>query len=150
MPSSKVQVDDANWPLVLTTFDGQQSDDDVEYYMRRMDGIHARGEPFVALTILRSYSNNLSHLKRLGGWAKARSNRPAESCKGSAIVLPSTAARFLISSFLLLFVPPFPMVSFDDLPAAVAWLKRQLVAVGLPIPATLESLGGEAVRIASP
>jgi hypothetical protein len=150
MPPRKIHVDDANWPLVLTTFDGQQSDDDVGYYMGRMDEMRARGEPFVALTILRSYSNNLSHLRRMGAWAKATSNRPVEWCKGSAIVLPSTAARFLISSFLLLVVPPFPMVSFDDLPAAIAWVKRRLVAVGLPVPATLESLGGAAADIASP
>jgi hypothetical protein len=149
MPSRQVEVDDANWPIVLTTFDGQQGDDDVEYYIRRMDEIRARREPFVALTILRSYSNNLSHLKRMGAWAKASSKGPVEWCKGSAIVLPSTAARFLISSFLLFVVPPFPLVSFDELPAAVDWVRRRLVAVGLPVPTTLATLGGEAMGATS-
>jgi hypothetical protein len=121
MPLRLIQVDDLNWPVVVTTFNGQQTDEDVEYCMRRMDAVRARREPFVALSVMREYANNLSHLRRLGTWAKANNKAEVEYCKGSAIVLPSTSARFLISSFFLIVVPPFPMVSFDDLP------RRRLV-----------------------
>jgi hypothetical protein len=139
MPLRPIRVDDRSWPVVVSTFDGQQTDEDVESYMRRIDEVHARRQPFVMLSLMKKYSNNLAHLKRLGEWSKASSRADMEYCKGSAIVLPSSAARFLISSFFLFVVPPFPMVSFDDSPAALAWLKRRLAEVGLPVPPALDS-----------
>jgi hypothetical protein len=135
-----MHVDDAHWPVVVATYEGQQTDDDVEHYIRRMDEVHARGEPFVALTIVRAYAANFAHVKRLGAWTKANDNNLNQLCRGAATVLPSSTARFLISSYFLVFVPPFPMVAFDDVSPAVAWVRRRLVEVGLPVPPSLSVL----------
>jgi hypothetical protein len=134
-----MHVDDSHWPVVVATYDGQQTDDDVEHYIGRMEAMYARREPFVALTIVRAYASNFSHVKRLGGWTKANTEASREFCKGGAIVLPSLSARFLISSFFLVFVPPFPLVVFDDVPHAVDWVRRRLPEVGLPVPPLLVS-----------
>jgi hypothetical protein len=135
-----MHVDDSHWPVVLGTYDGQQTDDDVEHYIRRMDEMYARRQAFVALTIVRAYAGNFAHVKRLGAWTKANSEASGEWCKGGAVVLPSSAARFLISSFFLVFVPPFPLVAFDDVAPAVAWVRKRLVVVGLPVPPSLSVL----------
>jgi hypothetical protein len=135
-----MQVDPSHWPVVLATFDGEQTDDDIEYYIQRMDEIHARRQPFVALTVARSYANNFSHVRRLGAWAKSTAKIQKEFCKGGAIIVPSSAGRFLISSFLLIFVPPFPMVVLEDLRGGVAWVKRRLVEANLIVPPSLVKL----------
>jgi hypothetical protein len=139
------EVDDTHWPVVTMAFDGKQSDEDIEHFIRRMDAVHARCEPFLVLTLLRARAAdlaNIAHVKRVGAWAKAGGARSNLYCKGSAIVAPSSAARFLISSFFLVFVPAYPMVAFEDTPVAVAWLRRRLAETGLPVPTTLASLEG--------
>jgi hypothetical protein len=139
-----MHVDVAHWPVVVATYDGQQTDEDVEHYIRRMDEVHARGEPFVALTIVHEYAANFAHVKRLGAWTKETQKNFAHLCKGAATVLPSAPARFLISSFFLIFVPPFPMVAFDEVPPAVAWVRQRLAEAGLPVPPTLATVESSA------
>ena len=137
------EVDDTHWPVVVMVFDGKQADEDIEHFIRRMDEVHARCEPFVVLTLLRARAAdlaNIAHVKRVGAWAKGGGARSNLYCKGSAIVAPSSAARFLISSFFLVFVPAYPMVAFEDTSPAVAWLRRRLTETGLPAPPTLASL----------
>jgi hypothetical protein len=59
--------------------------------------------------------------------------------------MSSSSGRFLISSFLLIFVPPFPMVVLEDTRTAVTWVKRRLVEANLIVPpsiAKLELLAG--------
>jgi hypothetical protein len=135
-----IEVDDSHWPVVVSTHDGQQTNADVEHFIECIDRAHDRREPFVVLALVRRFDSNLSHVKRLGTWGKNRSHVHSEMCKGVALVLPSSAARFLVSSFFLIFVPPFPFDSFDDVRPAVAWLRRRLVDVGLPVPASLATL----------
>jgi hypothetical protein len=137
------EVDDAHWPVVVMVFDGKQTDEDIEHFIRRMDAVHSRCEPFVVLALLRARAAdlaNISHVKRVGAWAKSGGERSNMYCKGSAIVAPSSSARFLISSFFLVFVPAYPMVAFEDTPVALAWLRRRLTETGLPVPPTLASL----------
>jgi hypothetical protein len=135
-----MQVDASYWPIVLATFDGQQSDEDVEHYIRRMNEVHARREPFVALTVARSYAHNFAHVRRLGAWARSTMPIQKEFCKGAAIVVPSSSGRFLISSFLLIFVPPFPMVVKDDLRSALVWVKERLVQANMLVPPSIAKL----------
>jgi hypothetical protein len=135
-----IVVDDSHWPVVVSTHDGRQTSADVEHFIQSIDQAHDRRQPFVVLAVVRRFESDLSHVKRLGTWGKNRSHVHSEMCKGVAIVLTSSSARFLVSSFFLIFVPPFPFVSFDDVGPAVAWLRRRLVEVGLPVPASLATL----------
>jgi hypothetical protein len=135
-----MQVDASYWPLVVATFDGQQTDEDLEYYIARMDEVHARRQPFVALTVARSYANSFAHVRRLGAWAKATASIQKEFCKGGAIVVPSSSGRFLISSFLLIYVPPFPMVVLEDMRTAVPWVKQRLVEANMLVPPSIAKL----------
>jgi hypothetical protein len=135
-----MQVDASYWPVVLATFDGEQTDEDVEYYIGRMEEVHARREPFVALTLARSYAHSFSHVRRLAAWARSTMSVQKEFCRGAAVVVPSSSGRFLISSFLLVFVPPFPMVVLEDLRTAVAWIKRRLVEANMIVPPSIAKL----------
>jgi hypothetical protein len=135
-----MQVDVSYWPIVVATFDGEQTDEDLEYYIGRMNEVHARREPFVALTLARSYAHNFSHVRRLAAWARATVAVQKALCRGAAIVVPSSSGRFLISSFLLVFVPPFPMAVLDDQGSAVGWIKRRLVEANMLVPPSIVKL----------
>jgi hypothetical protein len=137
-----MRVDDSHWPVVISTHDGPQSDQDVDEFMRRIDSIHARHEPFVIMTIIKSFDSNLAHVKRLAAWGNARSSVHKQTCKGVALVLASSSGRFIVSSFFLIFMPAFPFVSFDNVPSAIGWLRRRLLEAGLTVPASLASLEG--------
>ncbi len=140
MAAHCMQVDDSYWPLVVATFDGQQTDEDLEHYISAMNAVHARREPFVALTVARSYANNFAHVRRLGAWAKTTASVQKEFCRGAAIVVPASSGRFLISSFLLIFVPPNPMVVLEDMRAAIPWVKQRLVEANMVVPPSIAKL----------
>jgi hypothetical protein len=59
---------------------------------------------------------------------------PGDLCKGSALVVPFPTFRFVLSSFYLFYVPPYPVVVFDDAAPAEAWILQRMKNQGMPIP----------------
>jgi hypothetical protein len=131
-----MRVELADFPLVVQTFDGEQSEDDVDAYLGELDRIYGRGQPFVGITYIRQYASNLAQIQRFGNWMKK--NRPVLHLnKGTALVLPSPSFRFILSSFYLIVTPPFPLVLFSTDEQAHEWLKKKLRQEGMPVPGWL-------------
>jgi hypothetical protein len=128
-----MELDDSHWPLVVQTFDGQQTDEDVEYFLKRREEICARARPFVVLTYIGDYALNLGHVARLGEALKG-DVRARELCKGSAILAPSPSFRFVLSSFYLITKIPFPHIVCEDEATAETWLRQRLFEERLPLP----------------
>ena len=66
-----MEIDESSWPLLVHTYDGEQTDDDVTYYLKRLDEVHARRMPFVTLTRIRRFAPHIAHVNRLGAWMNA-------------------------------------------------------------------------------
>jgi hypothetical protein len=143
---SCIEVDETDWPLVLQTFDGQQTDDDVAHFEHRMAEVLARGEDFVTLCYIREYSMNLGHIRRLGDFTKSRRGAFEAFCKGGAIVIPSPSFRFILSSFYLMVPLPHPTLICEDAARAEPWLLHRLKEAKMIIPHSLQAPGRLAHR----
>jgi hypothetical protein len=141
-----IEVDETDWPLVLQTFDGHQTDDDVARFERRMAEVLARGEDFVTLCYVREYAMNLEHIQRLAEFTKSRRGAFETFCKGGAIVIPSPSFRFILSSFYLMIQPPHPTLVCEEAARAEPWLLHRLKEAKLPIPHSLQAPGRLARR----
>src|SRR5258708_843621 len=133
-----MRVDATDFPLVVQTFDGKQTDEDVAEFLRQIDSVYARQEPFVTLTHIRDYALILSHVARIGAHLK---RYPKDLCKGSALVVPFPTFRFILSSFYLAYVPPNPIVLFDQRAPAEEWVLRRMKEEGMRVPVGLKAAG---------
>jgi hypothetical protein len=138
--TSSIRVDDTHWPLALCTFQGVPDGEHVESWLADMGALYARGERFVMLADVATSRHDLSHVRRIGEWA--RENRAAirATCAAAAVIVQSPWQRFVISAFYLVVPPPCPMAVFDDRPSGAAWLREKLKGEGLGMPPYLESL----------
>jgi hypothetical protein len=143
-----MDIDDRHWPLIVQTFDGLQTDDDVERFLLHKAEIYARGLPFVSLTFVETYSLNYAHINRLAEAMKLDPPRKA-LCRGSAIVCPGPSFRFVISSFYLIARIPYPHIVCDDAAAAESWLRVRLREAQLGIPDYLRTGSARPSRAAS-
>jgi hypothetical protein len=137
---SSIRVDDTHWPLALCTFQGNPSGDDVESWLADMSALYARGKRFVMLADVATSRHDLSHVKRIGEWARENRALIRATCAAAAVMVRSPWQRFVISAFYLVVPPPCPMAVFDDRPSAGAWLRERVIAEGLAVPAYLESI----------
>jgi hypothetical protein len=128
-----MEIDESRWPLLVHTYDGQQTDDDITYYLRRLDEVHARRKPFATLTLIRRFAPHISHVTRLGAWMNANRESSKGLCKAGAIVVASASARFMLSSFYLISSIDYPHVVCDDRTQAEAWLAERMIEAKLPI-----------------
>jgi hypothetical protein len=143
-----MDIDDRDWPLVVQTFDGLQTDADVDRFLLHKAEIYARGAPFVSLTYVGTYSLNYAHVAR---FAEATKLDPQSKllCRGSAIIVPAPSFRFVISSFYLMARIPYPHIVCDDAASAESWLRVRLREAQLPIPDCLRTGSARPSRAAS-
>jgi hypothetical protein len=141
-----MDVDETEWPLLVQTFDGHQSDGDLAYFEGRMLDVFARNEEFVTLCLVRKYDTNFVHIRRLGEFTKEHRGAFQLNCKGSAIVIPSPSFRFILSSFYLMVPMPHPTLVCEDVARAEPWLVHRLKEAKLPIPPCLQTPGTLAGR----
>jgi hypothetical protein len=137
--TSSIRVDDTHWPLVLSSFLGTPTSDEVDAWLIQMSAVYARDGRFVLLADIAPARPDLGHVQRIGAWSKKHRDLTRAKCAGVAVVLRSPALRFVISAFYLVVTLPCPMVVFDDEPPAAVWLRRQLELDGLPVPPYLQS-----------
>jgi hypothetical protein len=135
-----IRVDDTHWPLALCTFRGVPRGEDVESWLADMSALYARGKRFVMLAEVATSRHDVSHVRRIGEWARENRAVIRATCAGAAVMVQSPWQRFVISAFYLVVPPPCPMSVFDDTPAAAAWLRERLEEEGLAVPPYLESL----------
>ncbi len=102
--------------VVFSKFDGEQTAEEVETYIRRFSAIHARGRPYVGINWMKRYARNRDTTERMGRWMKETEAITRELCVAAAIVA-SPAFRFMLSAVFLVkpMVCPYLVCgSFDE------------------------------------
>jgi hypothetical protein len=135
---SAVRIDRGQPPIVLTVFNGEQSEADVEAYVREMDEIYDGGAPFVGVTFMLRYRPDIAHIKRMAQWTRERREVFARVCRALVIVAPSAGFRFLFSTLLMLSPLPMPYTIVSSVDEAMDWITREVPKhTAAPIPRTL-------------
>jgi hypothetical protein len=132
MPGVEVSTD--YWPVLLVKFDGHQTMDDTDYFIREMDAVHARKELYASISLMRKYSTERVHVHKFANWMKQTADAPRDYCVGNGIISQSVGFRFLLSSIFLIKPMPCPYQVFSHFNEAFAWVREQGQARGLFIP----------------
>lgn len=124
-----------HWPLVVVTFEGAASKASFDRYLKQMEGYLARGERHGYLLDGRDGAMlGAEERAAQGAWLKKHKEALKKQSVGSALVLRSAAARFIISAIYLVQAPVAPTESFASVDDAHRWLSGLFTKEGLRMP----------------
>jgi hypothetical protein len=124
----------SRWPLVFARWDGDQTVDDVERHIARMEEIHRRKQPWVSLNYMKQYSRDPAVIRRVARWMRETGPMTRRYCAGVALVSPSGGFRFFLSSVFLISPLPCPHDVFGNYDDALSYLRNKLSDVGVSLP----------------
>ena len=61
-----IEIDISKPGIVFTKFDGEQTPEEVERYIRRFDEVHGRGLPYVGINWMKRYARSREMVDRMG------------------------------------------------------------------------------------
>lgn len=130
MHSSGIETDLDGWPIVVHRTLGTPTDVQVDAFIRQADMLLDRGEPYVVVFDSTDAGRVSPYMRQQSmAWLKTHGVRLGEHCRGTALVFPSAAFRFVLSTVLLVSPAPVPHSVCGTLREALDWARRQL---GLP------------------
>ncbi|MDC0723330.1 hypothetical protein [Nannocystis bainbridge] len=129
-----ITLDLSHAPLVLSSFDGDLSLDDVEAYIGRMAEVHDRREPYVSVIWIGQYARNRSHTERIGRWIKDTEDTARQFCLGATMISQSTGFRFLLATIFLIRPMPCPYLVCGTWSEAIAQARTQARGAGFHLP----------------
>jgi hypothetical protein len=96
-----IVVDTAQWPIVQTVWDGEQTVEDVNRYIDDVKRIYARRDPFCTITFMKKYKASPEIRKRISEMMAHTEGDVKKFAICSAMITPSTAFRFVLSTVFL-------------------------------------------------
>ena len=129
-----ITLDLSHLPLVLTKFDGEQTPDEVDEYIARMDQVLARRQPYVGIAWMRRYARSSVHTERIGRWIKDTEEPTRQYCLGAAMISQSTGFRFALAAIFLIRPMPCPYLVCGTWSEAIAYACAQADKAGVDLP----------------
>ena len=122
-----IETDTSSWPIVIHRTLGVPNDDQVDAFIRLADELLARGEPYVVIFDSSRAGRVSSYMRRRSSeWLTQNGATLARVCRGTALVFPSAALRFVMSTVLLVSPAPVPHKVCADLDEGLEWARAQL------------------------
>ncbi|SRR5690606_29066189 len=131
---SSIRIDQSCPPIVLTVFNGKQTEKDVARYIRDMDAMYARGAHYIGISLMLEYAPDRGQLRRVAEWARDTEQVTSRLCLCNAIVAPAVGFRFLLSSFLMIQPMPMRYTVVANIEEAADWVTRELAAKSMRAP----------------
>jgi hypothetical protein len=119
--------------VVFSKFDGEQTAEDVENYIRHYSAIHARKKPYVGINWMKRYARNRDTTERMGRWIKETESLTRELCVGAAIIA-SPGFRFVLSAVFLVKPMVCPYVVCGSFDEASRFVRREAQKRRLVLP----------------
>jgi hypothetical protein len=135
---SAIALTTAEWPVVVSTFDGAQTTDELRAYLAAFDeGVYARRQPFVHLVFMKQFANRYEHLQMVGAWGKAVAEVAHKYCLGVAIVSDSPLVRTMLNLIFLIQPNPAPLRVCRTREEALGYIRALARKAELPLPEAL-------------
>ena len=123
---------------MATTIPSRAFDDEVRAHMRYIDGLYARGEPFMSITFVTLSTRVTSDQRQMmNKWMAATQQNMVAYNRGSLMVSGSTVFRFVLSGLMLVNPLPIPYQVVNTAPEGADWLRQCASKAGLELPADL-------------
>ena len=125
---SVISIDKSHWPpIMIYTFNGHQSREDLDGLMKSWKELVELGEPFAMITKLDAFRADIAHVKPAAAWAKAHMDLLKKyGCASALVSKHNKAVQILLNAFLVLSPIPFPSKIFSDEEEALEWVKEHL------------------------
>ncbi len=134
MAQGDIRLED-HWPLIVVTFEGSASKASFERYLAQMEVYLSRGERHGYLLDAREGAMlGAEERTAQAAWLKRHKQALVQYSIGSALVIRSAAARFIVAAIYLLQAPVAPTESFGTIDEAHAWLNQLFTKEGLRVP----------------
>jgi hypothetical protein len=133
---SELSIEWDQWPVLIVDLRSEMTAAMMDAYMAAVAEALARQEPFanVFLSVTPGHKFERQLLRPMADFTNAHRAELAKHCLGAAIVLGTPAARFILSSFLLLVRTANPVRAFSAAEPAREWIDSLLTAAGLKSP----------------
>ena len=119
---------------MMTVWDGDQNDADLEHYLRETRAAAERRKPYVSITWMKKYASNDRYRRRIADLFIEIDPLLRELNVCSAIITRSTAFRFVLSAFFLLKPLPTPYRVCATFEEAMAFCREESRKRGLVLP----------------
>jgi hypothetical protein len=137
---SAIVVDAGQWPLVRVIWDGDQTDADLDAYLRACRLVLERRERHVTMTWMRRSHNKREHQHRIAAFMQETDALNREYNRGAAIITRSLAFRFVLSTVLLIKPIPVPYRVCGTFNEAETFLRGIATQNGVRLPTVLDPL----------
>jgi hypothetical protein len=130
--ANQLVVDVSEWPLVVVRQAGAPSAEQLAAYLRGIEDVLARKEPYGMLALAgRTSSLVLRQRRALAQHLRAHSVDVAKYNVGVAFVFHSPITRALYAGLMAIFPQPSPHTVVATEAEARAWLEARFVAAGI-------------------
>lgn len=110
-------------------------DEEVRAHMGYIDGLYARGEPFMSITFVTMCTRVTGDQRQMMNAWMASTQREMEAFnRGSLMVSCSTVFRFVLSGLMLVNPLPVPYRVVNAAPEGLDWLIQCAAKAGLELP----------------
>lgn len=136
-----ILVDTQQWPVVQTVWDGEQTIEDVDRYIAQVRAIYQRRQPFVTISLMKQYKASPEIRKKIAELMATTESDVKQYSVCSALVSPSTAFRFVLSTVFLfkrMDTPYQVCATFDE---ALEFCRAEARKRKLALPAKVIPLG---------
>ena len=124
---ASILIDEGRWPIVVLTFLGVPRDEELLWYLRKLEEFVVRGEPFVAVfDALHSGIPPRRHQEMQAEWDRRNAHRVARVQRGAAFVIKSPLVRVILRGYLLIQPLPCPTMVTSTVAAALEWAAERL------------------------
>jgi hypothetical protein len=129
--AASILFDDSLWPLLVSRFEGQVSDEAYEAYLHQGALYLQRGEPYVSvLDMVRLSLPTTRQRQRQFEWLRQHERLMHEQLLGCAFIITSPLIRLTLSTVFHVMPLPTPYVAVQDMARAVTWAASRLEDAG--------------------
>jgi hypothetical protein len=130
-----IQINTQRWPLIIVSFEGIPTQKEFDAYLDTMLGILNKQEKHgyvIDATRGGVLPRELRHQQ--GVWLKKYRDITTTYSLCTAIVLKSSALRFVLATIYLIQPPVVPTENFATLEEGIAWVEKNLKNAGIRLP----------------
>ncbi len=129
-----IHLDTTQWPLLFSYFDGNNTEKDLENYIRSYNAVHRRKELYANITWMRKYSSDPKQVERVRRWLKETETATRDYCVCAGIITQSFGFRFVLSAVFVVKPLPCPYDVTSSFDKALAFVRQVSDKRGLKLP----------------
>ena len=137
MAEPSYRIDLSLWPVAMVTIFRRPLDDEFDGFLRELDALLARQQPFALVYDIRRASAANARQRAASAAFIQRHGEATKLCLGLAFLTDNPLVEGAVTAICWLTKPPFPMKCFRDPEEGLLWISRLSHTAGISTAAML-------------